>query len=343
MTLRRTPPPPAPRGSSPRPAGMSSSSTTTRSTTGTSSPMPVSSGSGSSPCPGRTGSSSANTSPRGDAHPRRGHLPLAPSGARGRDLAPDRRPGRDWAGGLPRPLPLAGADDRPAGVGVGCPDAFAQDVRAFAAGAGITLVEVPAAHPTDYSELAYRAYRAAGGRDDVVILDCFTSLDSRFCKRTGIPPPPSPVRDGGRPPLRSTVPRRGPRGGKAPPPPPHVRPSPGLGPARPVEGGSGRGDNGPRRRAVLAGRSLCPVRRGGGARPAGKGMGARSATPPPRSGVPRPRGALIRGEDGPRTGAIAHGDERDPVGPFEEGRRDDLARRSLGEDLPEEKRATRSA
>jgi hypothetical protein len=70
----------------------------------------------------------------------------------------------------------------------GCPDAFAQDLRAFAAGAGITLVEVPAAHPTDYSELAYRAYRAAGGRDDVVILDCFTSLDSRFCKRTGIPP-----------------------------------------------------------------------------------------------------------------------------------------------------------
>lgn len=70
----------------------------------------------------------------------------------------------------------------------GCPDAFARDLRAFASGAGITLMEVPAAHPAEHSELAYRAYRAAGGRDDVVILDCFTSLDSRFCTRTGIPP-----------------------------------------------------------------------------------------------------------------------------------------------------------
>lgn len=70
----------------------------------------------------------------------------------------------------------------------GCPDAFARDLRAFASGEGIPLVEVPAAHPTEHSELAYRAFRAAGGRDDVVILDCFTSLDSRFCTRTGIPP-----------------------------------------------------------------------------------------------------------------------------------------------------------
>jgi hypothetical protein len=70
----------------------------------------------------------------------------------------------------------------------GCPEAFAHEVRAFAAATGIALVEVPAGHPTEYSVLAYRAYLAAGARRDVVILDCFTSLDARFCLRTGIPP-----------------------------------------------------------------------------------------------------------------------------------------------------------
>jgi hypothetical protein len=70
----------------------------------------------------------------------------------------------------------------------GCPEAFAHEVRAFAAATGTALVEVPASHPTEYSILAYRAYRAAGARDDVLILDCFTSLDARFCTRTGIPP-----------------------------------------------------------------------------------------------------------------------------------------------------------
>lgn len=70
----------------------------------------------------------------------------------------------------------------------GCPDAFAQDVRTFAKQEGYQLIEIPAAHPTMYSELAFRAYRAAGAREGVVLLDCFTSLDAAFCKKTGIAP-----------------------------------------------------------------------------------------------------------------------------------------------------------
>jgi len=70
----------------------------------------------------------------------------------------------------------------------GCPEEFAQDLRTFAQAEGIPVVEIPADHPTGYSELAYWAYRAAGARADVVLLDCFTTMDARFCKRTGIPP-----------------------------------------------------------------------------------------------------------------------------------------------------------
>lgn len=70
----------------------------------------------------------------------------------------------------------------------GCPEGFTQDLRAFAQAKGLLLVEIPADHPTGHSELTYRAYRAAGAREDVVLLDCFTTMDARFCKRTGIPP-----------------------------------------------------------------------------------------------------------------------------------------------------------
>ncbi len=70
----------------------------------------------------------------------------------------------------------------------GCTEAFAQGVRGFAQAEGIPVLEIPADHPIAYSELAYWAYRVAGARGDMILLDCFTSMDARFCKRTGIPP-----------------------------------------------------------------------------------------------------------------------------------------------------------
>jgi len=70
----------------------------------------------------------------------------------------------------------------------GCPEAFAEAVRKFAAEGDYRLLELPAAHPTEYSQLAHRAYLAAGAREDVVLLDCFTTMDARFCLRTGVPP-----------------------------------------------------------------------------------------------------------------------------------------------------------
>jgi len=70
----------------------------------------------------------------------------------------------------------------------GCPEAFAEAVREFAGERGYGLLELPAAHPTEYSQLAFRAYLAAGAREDVVLVDCFTTMDARFCLRTGVPP-----------------------------------------------------------------------------------------------------------------------------------------------------------
>ena len=70
----------------------------------------------------------------------------------------------------------------------GCPEGFAQAVRALAAEEGYPLVELPAAHPSDFSWLAFRAYQAAGARGEVVLVDCFTTMDARFCLRTGVPP-----------------------------------------------------------------------------------------------------------------------------------------------------------
>ncbi len=70
----------------------------------------------------------------------------------------------------------------------GCPEAFAEAVRRFAAEEGYRLIELPAAHPTEYSRLALRAYLAAGAREDVLLVDCFTTMDARLCLTTGIPP-----------------------------------------------------------------------------------------------------------------------------------------------------------
>lgn len=70
----------------------------------------------------------------------------------------------------------------------GCPEELVQDLREFAKASGIRILEILGGHPEDYSLLAYRAYRAAGAREDVVLFDCFTTMDARFCKRTGIPP-----------------------------------------------------------------------------------------------------------------------------------------------------------
>lgn len=70
----------------------------------------------------------------------------------------------------------------------GCPEAFAKAVREFASENGYRLLELPAAHPTEYSVLALRAYWAAGAREEMLLLDCFTTIDARFCRETGIPP-----------------------------------------------------------------------------------------------------------------------------------------------------------
>ncbi|MBC7098777.1 hypothetical protein H5T52_06620 [Candidatus Bipolaricaulota bacterium] len=70
----------------------------------------------------------------------------------------------------------------------GCPEAFAEAVRELAAEGGYRLIELPAAHPTEYSRLALRAYLAAGAREDVVLVDCFTTMDARLCLASGIPP-----------------------------------------------------------------------------------------------------------------------------------------------------------
>lgn len=70
----------------------------------------------------------------------------------------------------------------------GCPEEFAKAVREFARERGYRLLELPAAHPTEYSVLALRAYRAAGAREEMLLLDCFTTMDARFSRETGIPP-----------------------------------------------------------------------------------------------------------------------------------------------------------
>ena len=70
----------------------------------------------------------------------------------------------------------------------GCPEPFAESVRAFAAREGFELLEIRLDHPWAYSRLAYRAYLACEGvRNRWVFLDCFTHQNPRTNVRTGIP------------------------------------------------------------------------------------------------------------------------------------------------------------
>ncbi|MGC9529534.1 MAG: hypothetical protein ACP5G2_02800 [Candidatus Bipolaricaulaceae bacterium] len=70
----------------------------------------------------------------------------------------------------------------------GCPESFCQAVRELARAGGQRLVEVRADHPTDFSLLALTAYRAAGAREGMVLVDCFTTMDARVPKLAGIAP-----------------------------------------------------------------------------------------------------------------------------------------------------------
>lgn len=70
----------------------------------------------------------------------------------------------------------------------GTPEGFSQAVEEFAVESGYRLIRIAENHPEGFSRLAFRAYRAAGTRQGLVILDCFTSMDARFCRRTGIAP-----------------------------------------------------------------------------------------------------------------------------------------------------------
>lgn len=69
----------------------------------------------------------------------------------------------------------------------GCPAGLAEDVRQFARARGFRLVELEFGHPQDYSLLAYRAYLAAGAREDELMLDCFTYINPYANVATGIP------------------------------------------------------------------------------------------------------------------------------------------------------------
>jgi hypothetical protein len=69
----------------------------------------------------------------------------------------------------------------------GCPPGLAEDVRQFAQEKGLRLIELEFDHPQNYSLLAYRAYRAAGAREDELVLDCFTYSNPYTNVATGIP------------------------------------------------------------------------------------------------------------------------------------------------------------
>jgi len=70
----------------------------------------------------------------------------------------------------------------------GTPEGFVLAAEKFAREKGFKVLRLAFSHPECYSALAYRAYRAAGSRVEVAILDCFTTMDARFCVRTGIAP-----------------------------------------------------------------------------------------------------------------------------------------------------------
>ncbi|RLE27570.1 hypothetical protein DRJ54_07615 [Candidatus Acetothermia bacterium] len=70
----------------------------------------------------------------------------------------------------------------------GSPEAFVSAAEGFARENGFRVLRVSLPHPDRFSALAYRAYRAAGAREGLAILDCFTTMDARFSKETGIAP-----------------------------------------------------------------------------------------------------------------------------------------------------------
>jgi len=69
----------------------------------------------------------------------------------------------------------------------GCPAGLVEDVRQFAQERGIGLLELEFDHPERYSLLAYRAYLAAGAREEELMLDCFTYISPYTNVTTGIP------------------------------------------------------------------------------------------------------------------------------------------------------------
>ena len=70
----------------------------------------------------------------------------------------------------------------------GTPEGLVLAAEGFARAHGFRVLRLAFSHPECYSALAYRAYRAAGAREGLAILDCFTTMDARFCVETGIAP-----------------------------------------------------------------------------------------------------------------------------------------------------------
>ena len=87
-----------------------------------------------------------------------------------------------------RRFPTAGKAERRRESEWGTPGEFVLAVEGFAREHGFRVLRLAFSHPDCYSALAYRAYRAAGAREGLAILDCFTTMDARFCKETGIAP-----------------------------------------------------------------------------------------------------------------------------------------------------------
>jgi len=69
----------------------------------------------------------------------------------------------------------------------GCPEGLAEEVRHIARERGIELLELKLDHPERYSLLAYRAYLAAGAREEELMLDCFTYISPHTNVTTGVP------------------------------------------------------------------------------------------------------------------------------------------------------------
>lgn len=69
----------------------------------------------------------------------------------------------------------------------GCPPGLAEGVRRLARERALKLIELRLDHPERFSELAYRAYLAAGAREDELMLDCFTYVSPLVNVTTGIP------------------------------------------------------------------------------------------------------------------------------------------------------------